>query len=332
MLRRKWKLWIFGLFLLLALFVYVNNTSRFTSHRAGPPAVLVHRGMSQRYAVPDRADNCSAAQMLPAEHAYLENTIASMQAAFDRGADVVEFDVHPTVEGRFAVFHDRFLECRTNGHGLTRAHTMEQLKALDIGYGYTSDGGRTYPFRGKALGLMPTMDEVFETFPNRSFLIDMKGYEPDDGELLAAHLSKLSPERRSKLMVFAGDAVLAKLHANLPGLRVFSALSTTSCLVRYIVYGWTGIVPERCNNSPQWVPINVAPWLWGWPGRFMNRFESKGSFIIVMGGYPAREISPGLDTLEDLARLPADFNGGIWTNNAALISSALKFSLQPSKY
>ena len=63
-----------------------------------------------------------------------------MQAAFDYGADVVEFDIHPTTDGRFVVFHDRRLDCKTNGQGLTRSHAIKELKALDIGYGYTFDG------------------------------------------------------------------------------------------------------------------------------------------------------------------------------------------------
>jgi len=70
--------------------------------------------------------------LLTPEHEYFENTIPSMRAAFDRGANVVEFDIHPTTDGRFAVFHDRTLECKTNGSGLTRTHTMEELKRLDI--------------------------------------------------------------------------------------------------------------------------------------------------------------------------------------------------------
>lgn len=258
--------------------------------------------------------------MLPSEHDYLENTIASMRAAFEHGADVVEFDVHPTADGRFAVFHDRFLECRTNGQGITREQTMEQLKSLDIGYGYTSDGGMTYPFRGKAVGLMPAMDEVFETFPDRSFLIDVKGGARGDGELLASQLSRLTPDRRARLMVFGRDTVLGELRPKLPDLRMFSASSTAGCLLRYIATGWTGVVPASCHNSPVWVPVNVAPWLWGWPGRFMNRFEAEGSFVILMGAYPANEISPGLDTREDLARIPVGFNGGVWTNNVEMYS------------
>jgi glycerophosphoryl diester phosphodiesterase len=74
-----------------------------------------------------------------------------MRAAFNKGADMVEFDVQPTTDGQFAVFHDWTLNCRTNGAGVTRDHTMKELKALDVGYGYTADGGKTYPFRGKGV-------------------------------------------------------------------------------------------------------------------------------------------------------------------------------------
>jgi glycerophosphoryl diester phosphodiesterase len=313
-----------GVVVLFVFFVYANNTGRFSRHKPGSPTVLVHRGLSQRYAIPARLDNCPAAQMYPPRDEYLENTIASMQAAFDRGADVVEFDIHPTTDGHFAVFHDRSLECRTDGHGLTRAHSIPELKSLDIGYGYTSDGGRSYPFRGSGRGLMPSMDEVFEKFPDRAFLIDFKGNEAADGALLASRLSTLPLGRRSKLMIFGRDEPLAAVRERLPDMRMFSALSTTSCLLRYIAYGWTGVVPAICRHSPVFVPINVAPWLWGWPNLFMNRMDATATSIIVMGAYPANEISPGLDTREDLARLPSDFSGGVWTNDVKLVTTAIK--------
>ena len=57
-----------------------------------------------------------------------------MRASFEAGADILEFDIHPTTDGRFAVFHDWTLECRTDGRGVTREHSMAALKRLDIGY------------------------------------------------------------------------------------------------------------------------------------------------------------------------------------------------------
>ena len=186
---RYWKP-AFLCVVLLVLFIYFNNTSRFTDPVSTVPSIFAHRGMGQRYDIPIESSTCIAVHMLKPEHEFLENTIPSMQAAFDRGADVVEFDIQRTRERRFAVFHDRRLDCRTDRNGLTREYTLEELKTVDIGYGYTADGGKTYPFRGKGVGLMPSLEEVLETFPARSFLIDIKGTDPKDGELLAEHLQK----------------------------------------------------------------------------------------------------------------------------------------------
>jgi glycerophosphoryl diester phosphodiesterase len=318
------KLWL-GLALLLAGFVYLNNTSIFSAQPSGKAVIFAHRGIGQRYDVPIESMNtCIAVHLLPPKHGYLENTIPSMRAAFEQGADVVEFDIRRTKDARFAVFHDPALECKTNGDGLIRAHTMQELAALDIGYGYTFDRGRTYPFRGKGLGLMPSMDEVFENFPGKSFLIDLKDNEESDAHLLADQLAGLSELQRTRLMIFARDTGISVLRERLPEVRIFSARSTASCLLRYIAYGWTGVMPAPCVHSPQWLPINMAPWFWGWPRRFMNRFEAYGSSIIVMGAYPASEISPGVDTSEDLARLPAEYDGGIWTNDVGLVASRVR--------
>jgi hypothetical protein len=43
-----------------------------------------------------------------------------------------------------------------------------------------------------------------------------------------------------------------------------------------------------------------------------------------MGAYPSWNISPRLDTRQDLDRLPADYHGGIWTNEVQMISPAVK--------
>src|SRR5690606_7213976 len=149
----------------IAAFCFLNNTN-LLSNREGSPVLLAHRGIAQRYDLAGVAgDTCTATRILPPRHRYLENTIASMKASFDAGADIVEIDVHPTTDGQFAVFHDWTLECRTNGQGVTREHSMAQLKQLDIGFGYTHDGGKTYPLRGTGIGMMPSLAEVLDAFP-----------------------------------------------------------------------------------------------------------------------------------------------------------------------
>jgi glycerophosphoryl diester phosphodiesterase len=203
-MRKLWRPIVLVL-LLFAAFVYLNNTNLWLSRLHGKPALLAHRGIAQQFDTANLTNNtCTAARMLPPTHSYLENTIASTLTSFDTAADIVEFDVHPTTDGQFAVFHDWTLDCRTDGHGVTREHAMAELKKLDIGYGYTADGGKTFPFRGKGIGLMPSLDEVLQAFPGRSFLINIKSNDPSEGERLAAALGHLAPERRSQLMAYGG--------------------------------------------------------------------------------------------------------------------------------
>ena len=107
-----------------AAFVYLNNTSWLADPIADRPFLVAHRALGQGFELEGLTGaTCTASTMLPVRHGYLENTIPAMQAAFDYGADVVEFDVHRTVDGRFAVFHDWTVDCRTESNGVTREHT-----------------------------------------------------------------------------------------------------------------------------------------------------------------------------------------------------------------
>src|SRR3982074_2253667 len=76
--------------------IWINNTSLWTAPPARP-TLLAHRGLAQTYGSAGlTATTCTAARIRPREHPYLENTLASMNAAFAAGADIVELDIHPT--------------------------------------------------------------------------------------------------------------------------------------------------------------------------------------------------------------------------------------------
>lgn len=308
-----------------ATFVFFNNTSLLAPQLSGKPVLLAHRGIAQRFdPVGVTNDTCTASRMQPPTHGYLENTIASMLASFEAGADIVELDIHPTTDGHFAVFHDWTLDCRTDGHGVTREQSMSFLRTLDIGYGYTADSGKTYPFRGTGVGLMPSLAEVLETFPDRLFLINVKSNVPDEGLKLGAFLNDLPPARRATLMVYGGDRPIAALRSLVPGLKTMSRTSLKGCLLRYIAYGWTGAMPDECYSRPVFVPINVAPWLWGWPNRFLDRVNSVGSIVFVVGPYHGGDFSTGMDNIEDLSRLPEGYDGGVLTNEIEMVASWLR--------
>src|SRR5262245_41781078 len=250
----------------LAAFIFLNNTQWLVFERPAAPPLLAHRGLAQTF---DPAgvtgDSCTATRIHPPEHPFLENTLPSMQAAFEAGADIVELDVHPTTDGHFAVFHDWTLDCRTEGRGVTREHSLAQLKALDVGYGYTADGGKTYPFRGRGVGMMPSLDEVLAAFTERRFLINIKSNDPGEGGALAARLKKLPAERRARLMVYGGDAPIAVMLRELPDMPAMSRVTLKQCALHYLAIGWSGYVPAACHNNLMLVPVNYAGWLWSWP-------------------------------------------------------------------
>ncbi|MFB6416727.1 MULTISPECIES: glycerophosphodiester phosphodiesterase family protein [Bradyrhizobium] len=301
--------------------IYVNNASLLAPHPDGTPVLLAHRGIAQRFDERDlKNDTCTAARMLPPAHDYLENTLRSMRASFEAGADVVELDVHPTTDGEFAVFHDWTLDCRTDGNGVTRAQSMAKLKTLDIGYGYTADGGKSFPFRGKGVGMMPSLSEVFAAFPGKQLLINVKSRDPDEGDRLAAVLNTLPAERRRTIMVYGGNEPIEAIRRLTPDVRTISRGAIKSCLTRYIGYGWTGLVPAACRNAMVLVPINAAPWLWGWPDRFLARMNGVNSAVFALGPYSGGEFSTGIDTPEIFARLPQGYSGGIWTNEIEAIA------------
>ena len=92
----------FGLpfILLIAGVIALCNSSFWVSPQT-KPTLLAHRGLAQTYpATGLTATTCTAARIFPPEHAFIENTLPSMRAAFAAGADIVELDVHPTTDGQ----------------------------------------------------------------------------------------------------------------------------------------------------------------------------------------------------------------------------------------
>lgn len=316
MKQKKWKITLL-LFIALILFVYVNNTSLLVQNDS-EPFLLAHRGLGQTFSMEGiEGDTCTAERIYGPDHPYLENTIPSMEAAFKAGADMVEFDIRPTKDGQFAVFHDWTLDCRTDAAGEPMEYTMDELKKLDIGYGYTPDNGETYPFRGKGVGLMPSLGEVLEYFPDEQFLVHIKSNEKAEGKQLAAFLSSRSEKDVSRIAVYGGDEPMNEIKSSIPEMRVMSMAAMKDCLLPYIAVGWTGYIPSSCENTQLHIPEKYAPYMWGWPEKFIQRMDKKNTRIITVAGNG--EWSEGFDSVEDLHRLPDDYSGWIWTNRIDLI-------------
>lgn len=87
--------------------------------------------------------------------------------------------------------------------------------------------------------------------------------------------------------------------------------------------GWTGYIPSSLKHGELHIPDKVAPWLLGWPNRFLNRMDKADTRVIIVGGN-GFGFSSGFDSPEDIKRLPDDYTGGIWTNRIDKIAPVFK--------
>ncbi|MBA7598608.1 Glycerophosphodiester phosphodiesterase [subsurface metagenome] len=134
----------------ISAFAYLDRTE--------PPLILAHR---------------AGALVVP------ENTIEGWAESRIRyQPDVWELDVHLTEDDSLVVIHDEAVDRTTNGSGLVREMTYTQIRSLDAGFWFTPDSGKTYPWRGKGLRI-PTIGQVFDSFPDDNFNIEIKDSVPD---------------------------------------------------------------------------------------------------------------------------------------------------------
>jgi glycerophosphoryl diester phosphodiesterase len=319
----KWK--ILGIVIAVSVVALsLINASWLAPTPKGKLIMVSHRGVAQQFSREgvDR-DTCTANRIEPPEHDYLENTVRSMQRAVLLGADMIELDVHPTTDGQMVVFHDWTLDCRTNGKGVTREHSLAELKALDIGYGYTADGGKTYPLRGKGIAAMPTVEEVLQALPNTAFLFNFKSRDPRDADLLVQAFARAGVPVGDRFSFYGDDRVLARMRVHAPKSWIWSKAEISDCAFDYLKFGWTGHVPQSCRGKTVMVPLNYQWAVWGWPNRFLDRMAKANTRVILLGDVVNDRSPVGLQRAEQLGKVPRDFRGYLWVEDMYEIGRAL---------
>jgi glycerophosphoryl diester phosphodiesterase len=161
-----------------------------------------------------------------------ENTLAAFEHAVAIGADVLEMDVQPAADGAIVVIHDATVERTTDGRGRVDSFTLDQLRRLDAGHNWSSDGGRSFPYRGQAIRI-PTLRDVFSRFPRMRMIVEMK----HGGPALARPLCDLV--RRSEM---TEKAVVASLNVEAVAAfrsacpEVLTAMSVTEARTFHVLH------------------------------------------------------------------------------------------------
>lgn len=119
-----------------------------------------------------------------------ENTLEAFHLALEQGAPYLEMDVHLSADGEPVIIHDNSVSRTTGRRGRVENMTLGELRQLDAGYKFSTDYGRTFPYRGKGLKI-PTLEEVLTTFPRTGITLEIKrtrdGVEHSVARMLAKH-------------------------------------------------------------------------------------------------------------------------------------------------
>lgn len=125
--------------------------------RGKPVLVMAHRGMPVRFP---------------------ENTMRSFREVLSLDIDIIEFDVHKSLDGGLLVIHDPSLERTSNGTGAVREKTTAELRALDMG------AWKDPAYAGER---MPTLEETYELFvPHGHILLNVEVKDADKATAAAA--------------------------------------------------------------------------------------------------------------------------------------------------
>ena len=144
---------------------------------------------------------------------------------------LLEMDVRLTKDGVVVLHHDKTVKRTTDGEGTIEDRTLAEVQALDAGYKFSPDGGKTFPYRGQGLKIA-TLDEVLTALPKARWLIEPK----TDGPLVGAVAQVVKAHDAEERVLFASfkPAVVEELKALLPnaptcftmtsGMQMFAAL------------------------------------------------------------------------------------------------------------
>ena len=316
--------WILAAAAAFAVTVSIVNASWIAPTPTGPLILVAHRGLAQQFSREgvDR-DTCTATRIRPPEHDFIENTLRSISNARHFGADAVELDVHPTKDGQMVVFHDWTLDCRTDGKGPVRQKTLAELKKLDVGFGYTADGGRTFPLRGKGVGGIPTVEEVLWEARGMRLFFNFKSKDPADADALVAAFGRAGVPIDAKFGFYGHPRVLARLKQRVPTAWTFFKDEARACLTDYVKWGWTSFLPASCRNTTVTIPLNYQWAIWGWPNRFLTRMKAANTRVIVMGPYEDGSLA-GIETPAQLDKVPRSFRGYLWVEDFYNVGRALE--------
>jgi glycerophosphoryl diester phosphodiesterase len=135
-----------------------------------------------------------------------DNTLEAARESVRAGADVLEMDVHASRDGVLVLSHDASVDAMTDGSGLIRDMTFDQLQQLDAAAGFRGRDGQTLQQTGIRL---PALKTVFEALPDARYVIEIKQQQPSIVQPLCTLLRQQQLQARVLVGSFHDDVLKA---------------------------------------------------------------------------------------------------------------------------
>lgn len=312
----------FVLALTFLVLTFVNASWLADSPR-GYVKLVAQRGLMQLPGGGTGGD-CAARAIEPPVHDFIENTLPALAQAKRLGAQMIAIDPATTADGRFVLFRDATLDCRTDGAGPVSALTLAQLKALDAGFGYSADGGKTHPFRGLSKGQIPSLEDALTTAGDTALLFNLRFADAATAARFVAALQAAGRDPVARGDGFSGpEAALGPIRAAWPRAWAYSEEQAAACTRAYLWQGWLGLTPGACRDGTIAIPLDRQWAFAGWPNRLQDRMTAVGARVMLTG--PAHAAQPGgLDLPEQVGQIPASFTGYVAVDDMWSVGPAIR--------
>ncbi len=210
---------------------------------------------------------------------FPSNTLPAYRHASKLGVDILEMDLHSSSDGYLVLIHDRTVDRTTNGQGEVRQKSLKELQTLDAGYYFSANPDLSnprdfkkrvrkgklktvYPLRGKSIRI-PTLKEVFETFPDMRLIIEIKQKSPSVADRFCGMIRDYGKQHQVLVASFS-DEVMEEFRSACP--EVATSLASWEA-TRFILMSrlWLSrtISPQAVAlQVPEFAEIPKLPRIW----------------------------------------------------------------------
>jgi len=196
---------------------------------------------------------------------FPENTLLSLQQAFENHADGVEFDLQVTQDGVVILMHDETVDRTTNGKGRVSSLTWSYISTLDAG------SWKNSKFAGTRVPKFTDVLDYLQSRNDASFaVVDIKNTVAASTYANIASIVRSYPDLQNRLLIGGWiDSQLQTFHSLLPGyflVYIATLPPSSSSLSKYKSLGVIGLNLSYQFLSAKYVAdahnsvLNVFAW------------------------------------------------------------------------